>query len=207
MRHTSSIACILLVLASTLAIAQDNAQEDRTCDAIEFLVIIGETTIEMMPNGVTAGDRIVVMPNGRFHLERRFQRLPTPSATLTIFESFLNQEQLRKLQTILDSAEVKTLPSYTLPAFPLNGPWFGAFDVRVTRDTEIQHVGFLVWQGGSKETSPNSMPEEVKKAWRDSQITLRPLVHWFHEIEALKLEPSRDAKSLSLCIDNDKKDK
>ena len=56
-------------------------------DAAVFVVRVGEATIDNK-NAVTRTDCILVMPDGRFHLERRKQVAPNPTSSLSIFEIF-----------------------------------------------------------------------------------------------------------------------
>jgi hypothetical protein len=181
-----------LVLCALPATAQIQLQPDPA----SFLIRVNEATIDN-ESAVTSTDCILVMPEGRFHLEHRRQQLPNPIANLKIFESSLEPAQLQQLQDILNDQSMQNLPPYALPVFPLNLPWFANVDVRIVRQPRVQEIGYWVWRGGAPDASPNSTPDSVKKGWQESEIALRGLMEWFHGVEALRLRPS-GAKS-SMC--------
>jgi hypothetical protein len=184
----------MLTLGSTLS-AQDHAQ----CAPTDFLVSVGELTSDLSHDGFTSGDSILVLPDGWFQLQRRKQQMSDSTVTQKIFQSRLNEAQMQRLRNFLESPNVRDLPPYVTPQFPVNAPWFGMFDVKIRREKAIQRIGFWVWRGGTSNTPPNSTPMETKKIWQDSQIALQPLVPWLHEVEAMKLEPSVDAKPMHVC--------
>jgi hypothetical protein len=132
----------------------------------------------------------LVLPDGRFHLERRKEIAPNPTSSLDVFESSLDSVQLEKLQDILKGESIKKLPDYTLPAFPMAVPWFATVKAKIARDGQIRTVGYWLWREGAANESPNSTPDNAKKVWRDSETALQPLVEWFHGVEAFKLTPS-----------------
>jgi|HubBroStandDraft_6_1064221.scaffolds.fasta_scaffold22261_4 hypothetical protein len=160
-----------------------------------FLVRMAEGQNDLSRRGVNVHDCIVVMPDGHFHLERRRQQLPSPSARLTIVDSSLDNDQLRLLQSILDDEAIEKLPPYAQPVLPMAVPWSRGFDAKIARDSGVQRVGFWLWRGGTPEASPNSAPDDIKKGWRESETALRPLLDWFHSVEALNLRPSYAASS------------
>jgi hypothetical protein len=188
------IASSLLFLAWTPLSA---AQNQPRRHPVPFLVSISEGTTDLSRNGVNVHDCILVQPDGRFHLERRMQQLPNPTATLDVFESSLDLAQLQVLRSTLNNDSIQRLPSYVLPAIPMSVPWFRGFHAKIARGTEVQSVGYWVWRGGDPATSPNSTPDSTKRDWHDSEVALRPLVEWFDGTKALKLGPSA-AKS-TLC--------
>jgi hypothetical protein len=187
------IASTVLALGCALLAAAQNAPPDP----VPFLVSIHEQQMDLSPTGVTSSSCIVVQPDGRFHLERRRQQLPKATATLKIFESSLNSAQLQQLRDILNDESITKLPPFVQPAIPMTVPWVQALNAKIGRGREVHSVGYWVWRGGTPEGSPNSTPDNIKKAWQGAAIALRPLVEWFHEAEAMKLDPS-NAKS-TLC--------
>lgn len=166
-------------------------------EAGRFLVLLYEKQTDISPRGLNLANCAIILPDGRFHLERRVQQLPRSSATLTIFESSLDSAQVQQLRTILDKAEIRQLTVYAQPQLPIGAPWTRAFNARIVRATGVQNVGYWTWRGGSPEAPPNSETESVKKAWQQSENALRPLADWLHGIEGLRMIPS-DAKS-TLC--------
>ncbi len=164
-----------------------------------FLVRIAEAGSDLSSKGITSTDCILVLPDGHFHLERRTQRLPETKATTQVFESSLAAVQLQSLRSIIDSQTIKDLPTYAQPTFPMTVTWFGILDVKIARQSEIQRVGYFTWLGGTRDTSPNVMPEEIKNTWRTSAAALQPLVEWFHSIKNSKLEPLPEAE-INFCL-------
>lgn len=177
-------AAILKVTGGTSTAARNDSQSDNAV----LVVSINEAIIDNK-NASSSTDCILVMPDGRFHLERRKEIAPNPTSSLSIFESSLDSTQLQQLHDILKPEGIERLPDYALPVFPMTVPWFATFHARIERGGQIRKVGYWRWQGGTAETSPNSTPANVKKTWKDSEIALRPLVAWFHAIETLKLSP------------------
>jgi len=140
-----------------------------------------------------ASDQLRLHPgpaDGRFHLERRKEALPNPTSSLDISESSLDSTQLQRLHNILKGEDINKLPEYVLPVFPITAPWFGSFRTKISRGGQVRTVGYWLWQGGMPGASPNSTPDNIKEIWKESEVALRPLVEWFHGIEALKLSPS-----------------
>lgn len=182
----------LFLALSALSI---NAQAQLPLSPSSFLLRINEATIDN-EIGTTSTDCMLVMPEGRFHLERRMQKSPNPIAKLKIFESSLKPEQLQHLQDILNDQGMQNLPPYALPVFPMNIPWFTNVDVRIVRPPRVQEIGYWVWRGGAPDASPNTSPDSIKKGWQESETALRALMEWFHGIEALKFRPSGAQSSM-----------
>jgi hypothetical protein len=195
------MAVVAAVASALLAIT--GAQEGQAPQTA-FLVTVWEAETDLSPGGLTVHDCIVVRPDGRFHLERRKQKLPNPTATLDVLESSLDVAEFQQLRNILDSQEIRRLPRYVQPAIPMAAPWFQGFNAKITRGGEVQSVGYWSWRGGTPAESPNSTPDAVKKEWRTSQAALRPLVDWVHAVEGSKLVSS-PARS-TLCSDGDSLD-
>jgi hypothetical protein len=179
-----------------IACAQSAAAQDRTNHGA-LLVRISEVTIDN-EHGVTATDCMLVLPDGGFHLERRKQKLPNPTASLKIFESSLDTERFQQLRDILNDDTLQNLPPYALPTFPMNNlPWFSDLEAEIPRGPTVKRVGYWVWRGGASDRSPNSTPDDIKRSWQESETALRPLLDWFHGVEALRLTSS-DSKS-NMC--------
>ncbi len=178
-------AAILTVTGGSSTAARNNSQFDSSV----LVVSINEAMIDNR-NASSSTDCILVMPDGRFHLERRKEIAPNPTSSLSIFEASLDSTQLQQLHDILKREGIERLPDYALPVFPMAVPWFATFNAKIEQGGQTRKVGYWRWHGGTAETSPNSTPANVKKTWKESEIALRPLVEWFHAIESLKLSPS-----------------
>ncbi len=177
---------LLLTLATTFHAAVD-VQSDPPHKKSAFVVSISEARVDNK-HGVTSTDCLLVSADGRFRLERRQQALPSPNATLSIFESLLDSAQLERIQAIVDHGEISTLPEYSAPPVSMDVPWFSSVAVRIGSGDSGRKVGYWTWQEGT--TGPPVVAAEVKKRWRDSEAALRSLLEWFHGIEGMKLLPS-----------------
>jgi hypothetical protein len=194
-----SLVCSLLLVACSLS-------QDVNASSIpdSFLVRIVEVTTDNQPGGMIANDCILVSPDGRFHLERRQQVIPSSSAKLRIFESSLDSFQFAKLQNLVQSENIRALQGYVSPKFPLTMSWVSDLDVRISRGEQVQTVGYWIWRGGKAGLSPESTPDNIKRIWRESQAALQPLVEWFHQVKGLQLQPS--TAQPSMCGGNEHQD-
>src|SRR3954468_14180174 len=86
-RSRATVLCVL-VLGSLTARSQSTAQ------GREFLVAIKEGQMELSRAGGTSSDCIVVLPDGRLHLERRKHQISQTTGSLSVFEASLDQERL-----------------------------------------------------------------------------------------------------------------
>jgi hypothetical protein len=177
---------VALALA-TVFLAGVGAQTNSATNSKAPTVRIGEADVDN-EHGVTSTDCVLVLPDGRFHLERRRQVLPSSTATLVIFESSLDSSQLEQLQGIVENERMSRLPEYDKqPVFFRNAPWFSSVTVDIETGEAVRRVGYWLWH---ERSAGPAAPADVKKRWQDSEAALRPLVEWFHGIEALKLSPS-----------------
>lgn len=200
--ETRKVAMVLVLTIAVFGVALETSATARNQpmpDSAAFVVTIGEATIDHQ-SAVTSTDCIVVLPDGRFHLERRKQVAPNPTSSLNIYESSLDSTQLQQLLNIVKKESLTKLPIYALPAFPMAVPWFSTVNAKVARAGQIRTVGYWLWRGGGADDSPTSTPDNIKKIWKDSEVALQPLLEWFHGIEASKLSPS-NAESTQCAVD------
>lgn len=176
----ATLLCIL-ISGSLVARSQSDAPSRQ------FLVAIKEGQMDLSRSGGTSSDCILVLPDGRFHLERRKQQI-SRTASLTIFEASLDQERLASLQAILADKQLTTLPPDVEPKFPIGGSWFRGVEVQIPRDNGIQKVGYFRLPD---EQPPRSYTSEEVKAWEVSALRLKPLVDWFHNVENWNLAPTK----------------
>jgi hypothetical protein len=188
---------LLAIVRGTTAIPTQSKPEST-----RFLVGIGEATTDLSSLGISRHTCILVLPDGRFHLESRIQHLPSSVATANNFDYSLDSLQLQRLREILGDERIRQLPEYASPAMPMAVTWSSGFNARIPRATGVQNVGYWKWRGGTPAASPNSAPESVKKGWQESETALQPLVDWLHGIEALRL-PKSDAKATMCDADAD----
>jgi len=106
-----ALSTLILLLVVAFLPSAVSAQVGRPSDPQATPVRIDEGRFDNEP-GVTSSDCILVMPDGRFHVERRRQVLPSSTATLNIFESSLDSSQLQQLGDIVAEAEASRIPAY-----------------------------------------------------------------------------------------------
>jgi hypothetical protein len=187
---------VVLTVAAFALASSIQAQEPGPCDSAPYVVFLGERTADLSAKGVNKASLLTVLPDGRFHLERRVQAAPGEAVVLTIFESTLTSEQLQRLRGILDSDNIKRLPAYERPKFG-NVAMFQIFEAKIFRDPIIQHVGYGDWVEEGSDAAPNSA--ESKKAWGEARVKLSPLLEWMHALETSdQLKPVSDGAS-RLC--------
>jgi hypothetical protein len=159
------IAALGLVSSALLAVIQGTPAiyAQSRPEPTAFVINIAEAATDLSPQGTSRHTCILVLPDGRFHLESRTQRLPSPVATANVFDYSLDTMQLQQLRGILEDERIRQLTAYLSPAMPMAVPWSSGFDARIPRATGVQNVGYWKWRGGAPEASPNSAPESVKK--------------------------------------------
>jgi len=163
---------------------QTSAVPDRYLARIEW------SQIDQSPAGITANECVLVFPDGQFHMERRLQQLPTPSATLLVYESKLSDEQLQQLRIILDSDDMRGLPTFLPFAIPGPVPVRQAFEARIPRNSDVQRVGYATWKATSQSDSDAPARDALKDSQRKSETALQPLFKWFNDVDSQKLVPS-----------------
>jgi hypothetical protein len=186
------LSSVMLTVARYTPAASVGSQPEPSA----LLVELQEGTMDMSRQGGSGHTCVLVLPDGRFHLESRTQRLPGAVATLNVSDYSLDSSQLQQLRTVLDDERMRHLPAYVQPAIPMAVPWSHAFSARIAREKGVQQVGYWTWRGGTPAASPNSAAASVKKGWQESETVLRPLVDWLHGVEALKLSPSETQSTM-----------
>lgn len=156
--------------------------------APEFpLVRIGEWSMDVHTSGITASSSIVIQRDGHFHLETRFQQLPSERVVRHVYEATLDAFQLSRLESMLDAQAVRDAPTYQGPTFPVAVPTIAGVMVKIPRGDTVQSVGYFAWNKvpDREDSPPETTPEAIKEEWRSSRVALTPLVGWFHEIEGM----------------------
>jgi hypothetical protein len=187
----SGIALLLLAVSASCAVL---AQANSPTAQKVLPVRIGEAKMDN-EHTVTSSDCVLVLPDGRLHLERRREAKPNSTATLKIFESSLDSCELEQLRGIIKDEEASGLPEYDRQrVFFQNAPCFTPVTVDIGEGTTARRFGYWAWD---KRNAGPDVPASVRTHWQDSEVALRPLVEWLHRIEASNLMPS-DAES-TLC--------
>ena len=189
-----AIIVVIALVPFSMSAKQDSPPVPKS------LAKLHELGLDLSPRGITANSCISIQSDGHFHLELRLQQLPNTFATLHIYEASLNDFQLQRLRSLLDSQNIKDLGPYTPPVLPMGLSTFASFDAHIGREDQVQNFGYFVWDErlGNFDQSPQSTPESVKAQWRAAQTALVPLVQWFHEIEGIKW-PEVPASSFNFC--------
>jgi hypothetical protein len=191
---TVTIPLVATLLSLTIVVAQD-AVPARDVPLVRAV----EMSIDSH-SGTTANSCIAIQKDGRFHLERRLQQLPSQQAVLHIYEATLDAFQLSRLESMLDAQVVREASTYKGPKFPVLVPTVAVVRLEIARVDKVQTVGYFAWnrQPGTDGLSPESTPEAVKQEWRSARLALTPLVGWFHEVEAMRW-PELDESHSTLC--------
>jgi hypothetical protein len=115
-----------LLSSAALAVAQVtlSASAGSQPEPTAFLVEVQEGTTDLPRQGKVqaATSASSVLPDGRFHLESRTQRLPGAEATLNLSDYSLDSSQLHQLRNLLDDEKRRQLPTYVQPAIPMAVP-------------------------------------------------------------------------------------
>ena len=192
----------LFITGALLAILFSSGLFGQTLSppAPKYLIKIADQTMDLSSStGMTASDCVVITPDGRFHMERRFQRLPKPYSSLHIYEASLGRARLAELKALIE--EVKELPAFVPPQIPMSIAVFRTFIIEVNRGSSVQKAGFFTWPPESNspsDSSPQSTPDSTKGAWVTSERSLMPLTEWFGTVKTLKFRQVSNSKS-TLC--------
>ena len=188
----TAISKLLLFALSPLALLLQPAHERP-------LVRITEMNMELSSHGVTTNTCVSVLPDGNFHLEVRVQLLPDP-ATLHIYESKLDDFQMLRLHNLLDVPNLRDAEPFQTPKLPLTTSVFTAATVQISREHDMQKLGYLAWDErvGKENELPESESAAVKEQWRRSRALLAPLLQWSHELPLVKVVELPESAS-SLC--------
>ena len=132
---------IILVLVAAFARSPLNAQDRSAFDPnAAFLISIAEGTFDNERVTIHS-DCMLVLPDGRFHLERRKQLEASSTTTLDIYESALDSTHIQRLRGILRITSVKESLGYPLPIFPLTASWFSTFYAEIPKSRQVHKVG------------------------------------------------------------------
>jgi len=186
----------VLVLWFALACLPVGRAQRAQSDLSKFVVILNEGQTDISPRGINVRSCAVISPDGRFHLERRYQQLPKSSASLKVYESSLDSVQLQRLRAILDDEGVRKLPAFVWPSTPAVGAKFRGFEARIERGDQVQHVGYFVGSEVAPGKRLDPATDGIKKEWKEAVAALQPLFLWFQDLEASNLEPSGGESTL-----------
>jgi hypothetical protein len=185
--------------AAVVVIALGPTQTSSSVDVLPLLRI-NELNENVLNGGSSVRDCLVVYESGRFHLERRVQRIPEPPAELSVFEAQLSPEQTEALKKILSADAIRRLPAFTPPAFPLSILTFDSLFVTIRLNGREQTIGYLDWPDKSRNGSPNNTLEQIQQDWRLTKGNLEPLQTWVSDVESGNLKPTQVDPSLCISL-------
>lgn len=138
------------------------------------LLLVSDVQTYMKP---TAGPNnvnncLIVYSDGQMHLELRRQEFFFGNTNDVSYEGRLPDGDLMFLRSILDSTDVKSLPTPPSPKLPLRSDHFGWFTAEISRGSGMQEVGYFAWDGEPKPSDNDG------KVWEKERQALEPLAQW-----------------------------
>jgi hypothetical protein len=128
-----------------------------------------QTSLKPTPGPNNINNCLIVYTDGRLHLELRRQEFFYGKANYVSYEGKLPDRDLTLLRSILDSTDVKNLPTPPLPKLPLASDDFDWFEAEISRGSGVQKVGYFAWNGKPKPS------EDDEKIWEKERQALEPL--------------------------------
>lgn len=176
---------LLLVAIYMLVIPIQGSQSSA-----QPLFVITEDQIDLAPNGANFGDCLLVRANGSVYLKRRLQPRIGAPVKVGFYETVLGPEQLNQLRSLLNGEAIRSLAAYTEPGIPATVFRRHDIEVEIWRKTGTQRAGYSDWESHVLGSSREDAPPKIRHAQKRAEMALKPLVGWFHGIEAMKLSPS-----------------
>ena len=127
-------------------------------------------------------------------MELRVQKLPSPIADLQIYEGILSNAQRDKLQSVLDETNLKNMPNSEIPHIPATSNYVKMVKAEIRRDNSTQQISFADWSRPSQ-SREGASPEEIEREKR-IEVTLQPLLGWFHTLQSDNLREVKTASTL-----------
>lgn len=156
----------------------------------EFPIRIDENQTRLRTEGTLDIACVVIRSDGSFRFEHRLQDVNSKSDKTDVFKGKLKRTNLKHLIDMLRRREVRQLPRFTKPSFPLSTSEFHFFNITTGRGGDSFQTGFFAWSGKVPDgASPASTPRDVKAEWARAQKALAPIVNWFQTLPKLKMTP------------------
>ena len=188
-------------LCLTAFAIRGSSQETVSPSPQQFLLKAVETEIDLSPQGVTSNDCLVVLPDGAFRLLRRFQQLPSPSATRVLYEGQVSEADLDELKGLLNADQVAALPRFEYESPPGDFYEIHGWVAQIARPAGVQEVGYYRWASNHPQESFDFAPAALKAPIDSAAKALQPLAEWFHRIESARMKPS-DTKSIPCDLED-----
>jgi hypothetical protein len=163
----------------------------------ELLMRLGIVQDSRAADGHSSRECLVVRSDRSYHLERRIQPKGQAGYNLEVYEGMVAPNKFDELETILGSTQIRALPDFRAPQFPIS---ISTFEM-LTLDYRVQNVrrrlGYFNARGDTPpDTSPGNTPENIKSEWGTSRAVLHPLVLWFSDFETSGLTRISDDSNL-----------
>ncbi|MGA9668041.1 MAG: hypothetical protein WBQ94_02470 [Terracidiphilus sp.] len=187
-RHLFQAAALVVLLVAWCS--PPASTQDKQPNGEGMVVTVNEFQEGSLPPAGSYSTCINVWEDGRFHLERRRQQLPSATATLQVFDSTLPVDELEQLQNILKSDPVLRLQ----PLGPLSNSeaktWVRGMIVRIFRDKSMRKVGYFEWETNDASAVSQLERKLVVEPQLDAKEALKPLSEWLSKVNSAKLTPT-----------------
>ena len=173
MRFRNAALLTVICLAPALRCFQQDSV------SAEYLARMEWGHIDLSPHGTTGGLCAIVWTDGRIHAERRVQTLPSPRATVQVYDWTMDPSDVMKLQQLLASEDTRKLPGFRPK--PLTEHVFAvySFTVDIPRPDGVQYAGFEQFRRLGPTRAPTNQLLDVHPK---SQMALQPLLDWLHTV-------------------------
>ena len=183
----------LVILSSYISPVR--SQQSNSSGNIPFLRIVQSVNDLASTPAMVTNDCISVEQDGKFHLELRRQKLPSPTANLKIYEGILSKAQRDSLLSVLDDANLKGLPNSEIPRITPVNSFVKMVRVEIRRDNSLQKIGFGDWSREPSKSREGASAEEIEDQKR-IEAKMQPLFGWFRRLQGDNLREVKTASTL-----------
>lgn len=177
----------ILLLLLAFSLGASGIAQDSNSNTAALIVTLRETQVGGKSPAGAYSTCINVWEDGRFHLERRWQQLPSATATLQVLESVLPESQLQQLRSILEGEAIRELPPFQPLDTSTARTWVRSFRADIPRGTTVQTVGYFEWGSYNPSAREESERDVVTKPAPTIETALNPLSEWLHHVSSAKL--------------------
>jgi hypothetical protein len=173
----------LLFTILSAALAAGQATNSGDMPTVRILESLNDLSLNQ---GITANSCLVIEPQGTFHMELRRQELPSPVASLKIYEGVLNTSQRDSLRSLLKDNNLASLASSDLPQIPATSNYIKMVKAEIQRGTGTQQLAYGDWSNQTQAREGANLREIEHQKQLES--ALLPLLNWFHQLQSEHLE-------------------
>lgn len=149
----------------------------------QIVVRMDWSQIQQTHNGITADKCVIVSPSGHIHIETRVEHMPVPRASLQIYDGALTDDQLARLQDLLNSRLVRNLPEFVPFGIPGSIEERQSFTLAIARDGTIQRVGYAQWKASTENGTARAKLETLARTQEAPKAALQPLLRWLQALD------------------------